>query len=95
MLRIPLKVRYAEGREQPVLVSAPDLIAFERHFDKPMGQIGSGRMEYMWWTAHHALKRLGMTQLEFDPWLETVEAISDDDQEDSDLPPLERARPTG
>ena len=33
MMRIALKVEYVDGSGAEVMASAPDLIAFERHYD--------------------------------------------------------------
>lgn len=95
MMRIALKVTYSDGREQAVMVSAPDLIAFEREFDKPMNVIGTGRMEYLWWTAWHAATRKGHTDLAFDEWVESVDFIADDGAEKAEIVPLESPQPTG
>ena len=89
MMRIALKVTYSDGREQAVMVSAPDLIAFERQYDKPMTVIGSGRIEYLYYVAWHFLKRRSLTDLEFDSWLDTVDSVSDDPEGDAEVIPLE------
>lgn len=96
MLRIPLKVQFSDGREQTVVVSAPDCIAFERHFDKPMTEITTGRMEYLWWVTWHALRRADKATLEsFDEWVDSVGMISDDSETSADFVPLESSQPTG
>lgn len=95
MMRIALKVTYSDGREQAVMVSAPDLIAFERTYDKPMSVIGSGRIEYLYYVAWHSLKRRSLTDLEFDPWLETIESVTDDKDGGAEIAPLESKQPIG
>ena len=95
MMRIALKVTYTDGREQAVMVSAPDLIGFERHYDKPMTTIGTGRIEYLWWVAWHATKRKALTDLDFDAWLETVDAVADDPNGTAEIVPLENPQPIG
>ena len=95
MMRIALKVKYEDGREQAVIVSAPDLIAFERKYDKPVTVISTGRVEYLWWVTWHAVNRLGHTTLDFDPWLLTVESIEDDDPQAQEIAPLASSQPTG
>jgi len=95
MMRIALKVSYDDGREQAVMVSAPDLIAFERHFDKPMSVIGQGRIEYLWWVTWHACTRLSHTTLVFDDWIATVAEIGDDKAADAELVPLGSSQPIG
>ena len=95
MMRIALKVTYTDGREQAVLVSAPDLIGFERHYDKPMTIIGTGRIEYLWWVAWHATKRKSLTDLDFDAWIETVDTVADDPNGTAEIVPLENTQPIG
>ena len=95
MMRIALKVAYVDGREQAVMVSAPDLIAFERQFDKPMTVIGTGRMEYLWWTTWHAAKRRNLTDLDFDAWINTVDALADDPEGGAEIAPLGSPQPIG
>lgn len=95
MMRIALKVKYGDGREHAVMVSAPDLIAFERQFDKPMTVIAEGRLEYLWWAAWHAAKRKNLTDLPFDSWVDTVDEIRDDETAPEEIVPLESEAVTG
>ena len=95
MMRIALKVAYVDGREQAVMVSGPDLIAFERQFDKPMTTISSGRIEYLYWATWHSLKRRNLVTAEFDEWVDTVDGVTDDEAGSADLPPLESKQPIG
>ena len=90
MMRIALEVRYEDGAAVKVTAAAPDLIAFERHFDKPMAVFASDvRIEWLLWLAWTTLKRQGKTGLEFDPWTATVSEIVFGDQEEATVPPLE------
>lgn len=95
MMRIALKVKFEDGREQAVMVSAPDLIAFERQYDKPTSAVAGGRIEYLWWVAWHAMKRLTLTSLDFDAWVLTVGEITDDVDAGKELPPLGSSQPIG
>lgn len=89
MMRIALLVKYADGREQAVIVSAPDLIAFERQYDKPTSAVGTtGRLEYVYFCAWHALKRLGLASVDFDEWLTTIESVIDDTDAEVEIAPL-------
>lgn len=91
MMRIALLVKYGDGREQAVMVSAPDLIAFEREYDKPTSAVGStGRLEYLYWVAWHASKRQNLTALAFDDWLATVDGVADDPNVEVEIAPLEK-----
>lgn len=95
MMRIALEVKYADGRAQKIMVSAPDLIAFERHFDKPMAEVASGRIEYLWWVAWHATKRKNLTDADFDSWIDSIDEISDDEETPEEIAPLENSQPIG
>ena len=95
MMRIALKVTYTDGREQAVMVSAPDLIGFERQYDKPMTIIGTGRIEYLYWVAWHATKRNALTDLDFAACIETVDSGADDPNGTAEIVPLENPQPTG
>jgi len=44
MMRMALKVEQLDGRVQHVMVAAPDLIDFEREYDKAMSALGPGRI---------------------------------------------------
>jgi hypothetical protein len=95
MMRIALEVKYVDGRAQKIMVSAPDLVAFERHFDKPMAEVASGRIEYLWWVAWHATTRKHLTEADFDSWIETIDEIGDDNETSEEIVPLENNQLTG
>lgn len=94
MMRVPLHITYGDGSGVEVEATAPDLLAFERHFDKPFTVFGTEmRLEYVLWLGWQALNRQGKTALEFDPWIETVSGVGL--QESSEPPPLENSQPIG
>jgi len=94
MMNVALKVEYTDGSGAEVNATAPDLIGFERHFDKPFTIFAeSMRLEYVLWLGWHALKRQGKTALEFDPWIDTVSTVGL--KETQEPPPLESGQPTG
>lgn len=95
MMRIALQVTYSDGRVQAVMVSAPDLIAFERHYDKAMTAISTGRIEYLYWVAWHALTRKSLTTADFDAWVDTVDIVTDDPNGGAEIAPLESPQRTG
>lgn len=96
MMRLPLHVQYEDGSGVDVVASAPDLIAFERHFDKSMAVFSEQvRIEYMLWLTWTALKRKSLVTADFDPWSETVAAIEFGDTLEADLAPLESTQPIG
>jgi hypothetical protein len=94
MMKVALHVDYSDGSGVDVEATAPDLIAFERNFDKPFTVFAENlRLEYLVWLAWQTLKRQGKTSLEFDPWIETVGGIALG--EAVDPVPLESKAPTG
>lgn len=96
MMRIALKVEYADGSGAEVMASAPDLIAFERHFDKPMMVFAEDvRIEYLLWLAWTSLKRKNMVTADFDTWTDTVDAVIAGGDEEAEIVPLEMNQPIG
>lgn len=94
MMQVALHVSYDDGSGVDVTATAPDLIAFERHFDKPFTVFADSlRLEYLLWLSWSTLKRKGKTEADFDPWCETVEAVRIG--EAVDPAPLESSQPTG
>jgi len=93
-MKVALHVDYSDGSGVDVIATAPDLIAFERQFDKPFTIFAeSMRLEYVLWLGWHALKRQQLTTLEFDPWIETVGSVGLTDSQEP--PPLESGQPIG
>jgi hypothetical protein len=95
MMRVPITVEYHDGRREGFFTSPADAVAFERHYDKPVTAIGSGRVEYFWWIAWHSLTRLKRTGLPFEEWLDAVDRVSEDTDEEADVLPLDLEAPTG
>ena len=95
MMRWPIVVAYDSGKTDKITTGPSDVIAFERHFDKPATAITTGRMEYFWWLAWHTCNRLGKTELEFEAWADTIAEIRDGDVKDVDILPLDLEASTG
>ena len=94
MMKVALHVTHNDGSGVDVEATAPDLIAFERHFDKPFTVFADSlRLEYLLWLSWETCKRRGQTDLDFDPWCETVDSIVIGDSEEP--APLEKTAPTG
>jgi hypothetical protein len=74
-MKMQLRVTYNDGAGADVTVSAPDLVAFEREFDRSVARFESEvKFTDLVWLAWHRLKRDGKAG-DFDPWLETVDGI--------------------
>lgn len=94
MNKVALSVDYSDGSGVEVEATTPDLIAFERQFDKSFAAFADDlRLEYIVWLAWHALTRTKQVTVEFDPWTETVDGVTV--KAVPDLPPLENSQPTG
>jgi len=94
MNKVALHVDLSDGSGVDVEATTPDLIAFERKFDKSFAAFADDlRLEYIVWLAWHALKRTTQVSVEFDPWTETVEGVTVSGV--LDPPPLESSQPTG
>jgi hypothetical protein len=93
-MRISLKVQYVDGSGAEVTASAPDLISFERHFDKPMAVFATEpRIEWLLFLAWTSLKRTNKVTEDFDPWTERVDQVIVG--EDEEIVPLENPQPIG
>lgn len=96
MMRISLHVEYVDGSGAAVIAAAPDLIAFERKYDRPMAVFATeARVEWLLFLAWTALKRTGRVTEDFDPWTERVGTIVFGDDVESEIVPLESNPPTG
>lgn len=96
MMRISLRVQYVDGSEAAVIAAAPDLIAFERTYDKPMSVFATDtRIEWLLFLAWTSLSRQKQTAEEFDPWTDLVEGIVFGDDAGDEIVPLESSQPTG
>lgn len=74
---INLQIEFLDESE-PVKVKAiaADLIAFEARFDLSVSKLGSDvRLTHMFFLGWHACKRSKLTELEFEPWTETVSMV--------------------
>lgn len=94
MMQFALRVDYVDGSGVDVTATTPDLIAFERQFDKPFTVFADSlRLEYLLWLSWHNLKRKGVIDVEFDPWCETVDGVRIG--ETVEPVPLENSLPIG
>lgn len=91
-MKMQLAVTYTDGSGADVTVSAPDLVAFEREFDRSVARFQSEvRFTDIVWLAWHGLKRQGKVG-EFDAWLDTIEGVDITDA--SEPVPLDKTAPT-
>lgn len=96
MMRFTMQVELVDGTEETAVASVPDLLAFERKFDKPITEFGAGlKLEWILWLAWHSLRRVGKAGNDFDVWADNVGNIVVGGQEADQLPPLESTAPIG
>ncbi len=94
MNKVALRVDYSDRSGVDVEATTPDLIAFERKFDKSFAAFADDlRLEYIVWLAWQALTRTKVISVEFDPWTETVDGVTV--KAVADPVPLENSQPTG
>lgn len=75
---INLQIEFIDASLEPVKVSAiaADLIAFEAKFDLSVAKLSSDvRLTHLFFLAWHSAKRTKLTELEFEPWTETVAMV--------------------
>ena len=95
-MKLPFRVDYADGRQEILTATAPDIIRFEDEFDLSITKVGENvRMKHLAYLCWLAAKRTETTTLEFDGWLDTVESITDVSSGADPIPPLEMSPPTG
>ena len=96
MMRFTMHIQFADGAEVTSVASVPDLLAFERQFDKPITEFGSGlKLEWILWLAWNSLRRSGKAENDFDTWVDTVTNITVGDSEGDAIVPLESNQLTG
>ena len=74
-----LLVTVDDGTEHEVTVKVGDLVAFERMYGISFGEVDTDnpRIEYVLFLGWKACKRLGLTELEFDEWLDRVDGVEE------------------
>jgi hypothetical protein len=88
-------VTHDDGRSDKIVCSAPDYVAFETHYDKPISVLETGRLTYLYWLAWHGLQRFKRTPLSFEDWVSSVTSVDIPDDDKVEISPLESPQPTG
>jgi hypothetical protein len=87
-MRMNMAVTYNDGTGADVLVSAPDLVAFEREFDRSVARFESEiKFTDICWLAWHKLSR-DKKAGPFDEWLDTLDSVTIEDA--SEPAPLDK-----
>jgi hypothetical protein len=74
-MKLTLRIEFADGTYKDVLVSAPDMVAFEDKYDISIAKLDDPKMGWLLFLAWHSEKRKKQTDKEFEAWLELVDAI--------------------
>lgn len=73
------KITYLDGREEDVFPSPRARIETEQHFG---GLQMNNAQEASFYLAWKSLQKAGMTALEFDPWLDSVMDLAEEEMKD-------------
>jgi hypothetical protein len=75
-MQINLQVTYSDGNTKSITAIAADLVAFENHFDLSVAKLEQNiRLTYVLFLAWSVEKRTKATELAFEAWVETVDAV--------------------
>ena len=76
-MKIPLRVKYLDGKTEEVESSFGDFVSFERTWNKSVTKFDTElRLTDLAWPAWHSLKRQKKTNVAFDPeWINSVESV--------------------
>lgn len=75
-MQINLQITFADKTKKVVTATVADLIAFEAKFDLSVSRLEKDiKLTHLLFLAWHADKRTKATELEFDAWVDNVEAV--------------------
>ena len=75
-MRINLAIEKVDGTKLEVTASAYDLVKFEEKYDISVSKLDKEmKLTHLLFLAHSSLKRQKKTDLDFEPWVETVESV--------------------
>lgn len=72
---IQLEIVYADGTTKDVSAVAVDLMRFEAHFDMSIAGLATPKLTHLFFLAYSVEKRTKATELEFEPWVETIQVV--------------------
>lgn len=72
---IQLEIVYADGTTKDVSAVAVDLMRFEAHFDMSVAGLSTPKLTHLFFLAYSVEKRTKATDLEFEPWVETIQVV--------------------
>jgi hypothetical protein len=76
MAIINLLIEFPDGTSKEIQALPIDQVKFESEFEVSLSSLANNaKMTHLYWLAWHAEKRMKATDLDFDPWLETIAGI--------------------
>jgi hypothetical protein len=72
---IQLEIVYADGTTKDVSAVAVGLMRFEAHFDMSVAGLATPKLTHLFFLAYSVEKRTKATDLEFEPWVETIQVV--------------------
>lgn len=72
---ICLEIVYSDGVTRTVDAVAVDLMRFESHFDISVAGLAKPKLTHLFFLAWSVEKRTKATDLEFEPWVETISIV--------------------
>jgi len=96
-MKIALEVTSAfDQSKRTIMATFPDFIAFEKNFSKSVAKFEAELtltdLAFMAWHSEHRQKKTG---LDFDSWINEIEALELGDQADAVIVPLEISQHIG
>jgi hypothetical protein len=74
-MKLTLRIEFADGTQKDILVSAPDMVAFEDKYNVSIAKLDEPKMSWLLFLAWHSEKRRKQTDKDYDTWLELVDGI--------------------
>ena len=74
-MKLTLRIEFADGTQKDILVSAPDMVAFEDKYNVSIAKLDEPKMSWLLFLAWHSEKRRKQTDKDYETWLELVDGI--------------------
>lgn len=72
---INLEIVFADGTTKMVSALASDLVRFEAQFNLSIASLATPMLTHIFFLAYSAEKRMKHTDLEFEPWVDTIQIV--------------------
>lgn len=79
-MKLNLRIEYVTTGAKEITCTASDLVAFETKFNLSVTKLGEEtKLSHLLFLAWNSEKRTKATQLDFEPWIETVVTVGSSD----------------